>query len=153
MTRGLAHILLLLALGSQAAADSLIAAHTIRSRAVLTAQDVQIVADHLPGALSDPEQAIGMEARVVLYAGRGIRPEDLVAPAIVERNQIVPIVFQNGTLAIVSEGRSLARAAIGERVRVMNLQSRNTVTGLVDAQGRVWVDSAEMKFANMETLR
>ncbi len=143
MTRIFLSLFLTIVLAGQSMAQSLVATHTIRSRSVISAGDVQIVADALPGALSDPEAAIGMEARVVLYAGRAIRPEDLIPPAAIERNQIVMLVFNHGGLAISTEGRSLARAAVGERVRVMNLESRNTVSGVVSSDGRVFVGSLQ----------
>lgn len=142
-----------LALVGSASAEALVASHTIRSRTILSAEDVAMVDDARPGALTDPGQAIGMEARVVLYAGRPVRAEDLAPPALIERNQTVALIYNQGGLAISTDGRSLARAAAGERVRVMNLQSRTTVTGTVDLHGRVIVGSATTQFTNMERLR
>lgn len=119
--------------------DTLVAATTIRAQTVLGPDHIARVDETVPGGLSDPEAVIGQEARVVLYAGRPIRAVDLGPPALVDRNQIVPLVYRSGALAIVTEGRALDRAAVGERVRVLNLSSRNTVVGALDAQGRVLV--------------
>ena len=153
MTRRAILLLACLALAGQAAAESLVASHTIRSRTIISAEDVQLVEEHLPGALTDPSRAIGMEARVVLYAGRAIRAEDLAPQAVIERNQIVTLIFHRGGLAISTDGRSLARAAAGERVRVMNLQSRSTVSGTVSPEGHVIVGPNELNFTNTETQR
>jgi len=133
-------LLLFLALAPGAAwADSVVAARTIRSQAILTPADVTMVSADLTGALSDPDSVIGMEARVVLYAGRPIRPADIGPPAIVERNQIVMVYYRHGALHIMMEGRTLARAGVGDRLRVMNLESRNTVTGTVAEDGSIVV--------------
>ncbi|MEM9971263.1 MAG: flagella basal body P-ring formation protein FlgA, partial [Pseudomonadota bacterium] len=43
------------------------------------------------------------------------------------------------TLTIRTEGRVLDRGAVGDRVRVMNLTSRSTVSGIVAAGGTVVV--------------
>lgn len=157
MNRWLAYVLFFALAGTVAAgsasAESLVATHTIRSKAVLTGEDVALVADALPGALNDPADAIGMEARVVLYAGRAIRAEDLVQPAMVERNQVITLVFDYGGMTITTDGRSLARAAVGEQVAVMNLQSRSTVTGIVDPQGRVLVGPTNTRPSRMESKR
>lgn len=153
MMKRLLPILLLAASCSQAAAEALVASHTIRSRTLITAQDVLVVDETHPGALIDPIEAIGLEARVVLYAGRPIRADDLAEPAVIERNQIIPLIFNQGGLAISTEGRSLARAAVGDRIRVMNLASRSTVSGTVDPQGRVIVGSTEMQFTSTENQR
>jgi len=122
-----------------AVADTLLAARTMRARTVLTAQDVTVHEADVPGALRDPAQVIGQEARVALYAGRPIRPGDVGPPAVVERNQIVALHYRGAGISIVTEGRSMSRAGAGELVRVMNLSSRSTVSGRVLADGRVLV--------------
>ncbi len=47
--------------------------------------------------------------------------------------------YVNGPLRIVTDGRALDRAAAGEMVRVMNLASKQTVTGVVAADGSIEV--------------
>lgn len=120
-------------------AESLVAARTLRSQSILTANDVAWSEKTVPGALQDPNQAIGMETRVVLYAGHPIRPGDLVPPALVERNALVALVFAQPGLQIRAEGRAMGRAGVGEMVRVMNLASRTTVSGVVRPDGTVQV--------------
>lgn len=122
-----------------AQAETLVAAQTIRAKAVLDASDLTLIAKTVPGALSDPNMAVGKEARVTLYAGRPIRPSDIGAPAIVERNQIVPLIYESAIVRITTEARAMARAGIGDRVRAMNLSSRTSVTGTVAADGSIIV--------------
>lgn len=135
-------IAILILVPSFAWADSLIATRTIRALSILAPQDVTLVAADIPGALADPAAAVGLEARVVLYAGRPIRPGDLGPPAIIERNQIVPLAYATGLIAIVTEGRALARGGVGDVIRVMNLASRATVTGRIAEDGTVNVGPA-----------
>jgi flagella basal body P-ring formation protein FlgA len=97
--------------------------------------DVELVPDIVPGALTDPRDAIGMEARVNLYPGRPIRADDLQPPAVIDRNDIVTLRFNAGGLMISTDGRALDRAAEGERLRVINLISRVTVTATATAPG------------------
>lgn len=123
----------------QAAADTLIATRTIPAQTVITAEDFTLVAAQIPDALTDASLAIGQEARVAIYAGRPIRAIDLGAMAVVERNQIIPLVFQAGGLAILTEGRALARGAAGDVIAVMNLSSRTKVFGTVGPDGSVHV--------------
>jgi flagella basal body P-ring formation protein FlgA len=136
--RRLVTFLLLLA-ASPAAAETLVAARTIRAHSVLEAEDIGLIEQTVPGTLSQPEDAIGLEARTILYEGRPIRPEDLGPAATVERNALVVLVFQRGGLTITADGRALGRGAPGEMIRVMNLASRTTLTGLVDPTGRILV--------------
>ncbi|MEM6481201.1 MAG: flagellar basal body P-ring formation chaperone FlgA [Pseudomonadota bacterium] len=119
--------------------DTIVAAHTIRAQSILTARDLAFKDTEIAGGVTDPSQIIGKESRVALYAGRPIKLKDLGPPALVTRNQVVQIVFQSKSLNIATEGRSLGRAGKGEYVKVMNLTSRNTVFGVVSADGRVFV--------------
>jgi flagella basal body P-ring formation protein FlgA len=93
----------------------------------------------VPGAVADPAEIVGLEARVALYPGRPIRPGDVGLPAVVERNQVVPLIFQRGTLLITAEGRALDRAGPGDVIRVMNVASRTTVSARVGADGAAYV--------------
>jgi flagellar basal body P-ring formation protein FlgA len=47
--------------------------------------------------------------------------------------------YAAGPLAITTEGRALARGGAGDVIRVLNLSSRNTVTGRVQPDGAVSV--------------
>lgn len=132
-------IALLALLAGPAAADTVIAARTLRAQSVIAADDLSSIAASVPGALTDPADAVGREARVVLYAGRPIQPEDIGPPTLVDRNQLVSLVFRSGGLNILAEGRALARGGAGESIRVMNTTSHSTVTGIVAPDGTVVV--------------
>ena len=71
--------------------------------------------------------------------GRPVRAVDVGPPAIVDRNDLVVLVFNRQPLSISTEGRALGRGAVGERIRVMNLSSRTTVTGLIRPDGQIEV--------------
>lgn len=120
-------------------ADIVMATRTIRAQSVIMPGDLTMADAEMPGAAEEVGQVVGQEARVAIYAGRPVRLADIGPPAVIERNQLVPLVFQKNGLQITAEGRSLSRAAPGERVRVMNLSSRTTVSGWVAPDGTVFV--------------
>lgn len=120
-------------------ADILIATRTIRAQSIILPGDLTIVDGDMLGAAHDPDQVIGQEARVAIYEGRPIRLAEIGPPAVIERNQIVALMFRKNGLQITAEGRSLGRAAPGDRVRVMNMSSRTTVSGWVGENGVVFV--------------
>ena len=131
--------------GPAVEAGTIVAARTIRSQSILTARDINQIEQDIQGTYISPEEVIGMEARVVLYAGRPIRIEDIGPPAIIERNQIVVLLYSAGVLTIATEARALARAGIGDRIRVMNLSSRSTVSGFVREDGSVSVSPPQIQ--------
>jgi flagella basal body P-ring formation protein FlgA len=141
MTRATALFTLVVAVLAAGAvlAQSVQPVRAIRSQTVLVPEDLVLVDATVPGAATAIEQAVGREARIALYPGRPILLAHLVAPALVERNGLVRLSYVRGPLRILTEGRALDRAAAGEPVRVMNLVSRQTVTGTVIADGSVEV--------------
>lgn len=120
-------------------ADIVIATRTIRAQSMIMPGDLTLSDGDMVGVAETAGQVVGQEARVAIYAGRPIRLSDIGPPAVIERNQVVPLIFQKNGLQITAEGRSLSRAAPGERVRVMNLSSRATVSGWVAPDGTVFV--------------
>lgn len=134
-------LLFLMATASNA---DIVAKRTIRAQAILTEDDLAIRAGASSNAETELLEFVGMETREVLYAGRPISRSQLGEPAIVQRNEIVQMIYLTGSVQIVTEGRALGRAALGETIRVMNLGSRTTVSAQVEGPARVRVGSMEI---------
>lgn len=132
-------LLLALVMPWPAFADALVATRLIRPAEVLRAVDVAVQRGSQPGVASDPAQVVGLEARVAIYPGRPVRLADLGPAAVVERNETVVMIYRQGGLTILSEGRALGRAALGDSVTVMNSTSRQSVQGRVTSFGQVEV--------------
>ena len=133
-------LVVLLLLAAPVQAEVVLAARTLRAGTQITAADIVVSPDAAPlGAASQPDQAIGQEARVTLYAGRPIPLSGLAPPALVERNQLVTLIFRRGGLDIRADGRALGRGAAGDEIRIMNLGSRSTIFGTVAGPALVTV--------------
>ncbi|MEO9777871.1 MAG: flagellar basal body P-ring formation chaperone FlgA [Sedimentitalea sp.] len=130
---------LLMLAAPELGAEILVPVRTIRAKEIIGPADFVIKEVAVAGALTDPRDLIGQEARVALYPGRPVRAGDIGPPAIVGRNDIVSLVFIQGPLRIMTEGRSLGRGAAGESIRAMNLSSRTTVTGRIQSDGSIEV--------------
>ena len=132
-------LLVFLLLAQMAAADVVTPRRTLRPGTLITAQDLIIRDGAQAGAFDRITDVAGQEARVALYAGRPIPFDAIGPPAIVNRNQIVPLRFRATGLSITTEGRAMERGGVGDRIRIMNLQSRATLFGLVRADGSIEV--------------
>lgn len=126
-------------LATAAMAQSVVPVRTLRANTIIDADDLGVKTASVPGSFENPENVIGQEARIALYAGRPIRFNEIGPPAIVNRNQIVDLVFMLNGLKISTEGRALGRGGVGDRIRVMNLTSRAALFGTVSADGSVRV--------------
>jgi len=115
-------------------ASSLVAAEVIR------AGDSVTVANAALAEGSDPEaydMFAGREVKRTVYAGQPITIENTRPARLVTRNQIVTIKYISGPLEISTTGRAMGEAAANETVSVLNLQSRQMVQGIVQADG--WI--------------
>lgn len=148
MTRSIATLVFGMSLlwASIGLADSVFATRTLRANSVLTAGDLEIRTSARNGTESsaaDLSLLIGFELRDTVFKGQRITRNDVAPRALVERNQPVLLVFSSRGLAIETDGRALDRGRAGDAIRVMNLGSRTTVTGIVDAYGAVQVGKVE----------
>ncbi len=124
--------------GRSNAQGVVIAAQTLRPGIVLDERHVALarVAPG-PGDLTRTADVLGYETQVAVYRGQPIRAGDLGPPTLIRRNELIRLSFKAGAILLMTEGRALDDGAKGERVRVMNLDSRRTVYGVVAGPGLV----------------
>jgi flagella basal body P-ring formation protein FlgA len=133
--------LVLLALVPGAAvADTVVATQTIRPQQIITADAVRLDPAEVQGAHATLDAVVGQEARTAIYPGRAVMHGAVGQPALVDRNQAVELVYVQGGLRIRAEGRALGRGAAGERIRVMNVDSRTTLFGTIAPDGSILVN-------------
>ncbi|MEQ9505270.1 MAG: flagellar basal body P-ring formation chaperone FlgA [Hyphomonas sp.] len=115
-------------------ASSLVAAEVIRAGDPVTVTNAELA----EGAGADAYDLLaGREVRRTVYVGQPITLENTQPARLVTRNQIVTIKYVSGPLEISTTGRAMGDAAKNETVSVLNLQSRQMVQGIVQADG--WV--------------
>ncbi len=129
--------LIALGLGMLAAvtdASSLVAADVIRAGDSVTVANAELKEGDGPEVY---DLFAGREVRRTVYAGQTITLENTQPARLVTRNQIVTIKYIKGPLEISTTGRAMGDGALNESVSVLNLQSRQMVQGVVQADG--WV--------------
>ncbi len=124
---------------SMVSAETIVATRTIPAHTVLTFNDLTLSNVINEMGTDNPLDLVGKESRSALFAGRPIRLSDVSSPAIIERNDLVPLVFKMGALSIRTEGRALERGGVGDVILVMNLSSRSTVTAKLGSDGAAYV--------------
>lgn len=127
--------LLLLGMAAPLAAQSVVAARTLRAGTILAKEDLRASGD----AAERLSALVGLETRRAIYAGRPVALADLGPPTLVHRNDVVVMVYATGALGIRTEGRALDSGGAGEVIRVVNLASRQPVQAVVTGVNRVEV--------------
>ncbi|MBP0483342.1 flagellar basal body P-ring formation chaperone FlgA [Sagittula salina] len=131
--------LLLIGCAVPALADTVVATRPLRPQQIITAEAVQLDGAVVPGAYTALDQVIGQEAQYAVYPGRPLMIGAVGEPALIDRNQLVELVYTHGGLRIITEGRALGRGAAGDRIRVMNTSSRTAVFGTISENGTILV--------------
>lgn len=122
---------------SPAWGEVVVAATTIPAGTTIEAGHLAFAAGQpAPGLLSRMEPAIGLENRVAIYAGRPVRAADLGPPTVVRRNAVIALEFRRGAMVIQTDGRALDEGGLGDRIRVMNLDSRRTIVATISGPNR-----------------
>lgn len=127
--RLVAFIALSLALSlANVSAGEILAKRTLRVGVIVGPGDLIARDSHDEALLS---QMFGLEMRRAVYAGHSVTHGHLGPPTLVQRNEVVAMVYRAGGLGIRTEGRALSRGGKGEVVEIMNLTSRQTVRAIV----------------------
>lgn len=99
--------------------------------------------------VQDVDELIGMAARRTIGPDQPIRFSDLTLPVIVEKGDSVTMVVEHGSMTITARGRALDDGALHDVIRVMNVDSSQTIDATVAGTGRVSVAIAPaLAYAN-----
>lgn len=98
----------------------------------------------------DLDALVGQEAKRRLRADAPVRHNDVWAPRLVRKGELVTITVQTRYMLLQTSGQAAEDGARGEVIRVVNLKSRKTVQGVVSGDGAVDIpfNSASQLAAN-----
>ena len=120
---------------TKAAAEDIIAARNMRAGEAIAASD--LVTPQTPYGLRRAASMIGKETERNLYRGKPILEKDIRRPRLIHRNAIITMTYKKGPMLIEVEAQALDEGGKGERIRVLNLQSKRTVTAEIIAANHV----------------
>lgn len=97
----------------------------------IESQDVTVVLKDLTklpsGYFSDPAEVIGKRVKRTVYGSTVLREDLVELPPLVNRGDVVTIIAEAGALRITARGEAKAKGRKGERISVVNLDSRKRV--------------------------
>jgi flagellar basal body P-ring formation protein FlgA len=108
---------------------------------VIAADDLEWQAVHLArlsgNSLTDAEQLVGRMAKRPLKAGQVLRQSDVAVSPVIHKNDLIRLVVKTGQMTLSVQGKALQDAALGQTVRVVNVNSNRQLTGTVIDAGTV----------------
>ena len=115
--------------------------HRIMPDTILARQDFRVVS--LPYgrigayAVTSLDRLVGMQVRRMLSAGRPVMTQSVTPPLVIDRGDRVSIRYNKGVMSLSAPGKAITSAEADQEVRVVNLVSNKTVTGIARAAGIV----------------
>ena len=110
----------------------------------ITEDDIEVqtldLADMPSNVLSDPEAAIGKRTRRAIGALTPLRADSIELPPLVKRGDLVVIIAESETLKITTLGQVKKKGRLGERIPVVNLDSKKILHAEVVDANTVRVD-------------
>lgn len=91
----------------------------------------------------DSADLIGMAARRTLQPGKALRMTDVRRPVIVARGATVFVAYRTAQMSLTVGGRALGDGAIGDTIRVLNIQSNVVIEARVESSNMVTVASRQ----------
>lgn len=118
-----------------------------------TIKHADVVMARLPRAgvgrdiITDANQAIGLAARNGLQPGQILRTAELMKPDIVQRNEMITLIYEVPGITLTVRGKAVDGGAEGDTIGVLNEQSKRVVQGVIIAPGRVVIAGNAPKLA------
>lgn len=107
----------------------------------ISAGDLEWQAVHLTrlsaNSLTDAEQLIGRTAKRPLKAGQLLRQSDVAVSPVIRKNDLIHLVVKTGQMTLTVQGKALQDAALGQTIRVINVNSNRQLSGTVVDAGTV----------------
>ena len=122
---------------------ALVAARSIAAGEVIEAGDVRpasVAPSKLSrGAFYEASQVVGRRAKRMMREGMVFRPDRIEDVPLIRRGGTVRIRLERGSLRIEAIGRAREDGVLGSPIRILNLESRREVVGIVREDGVVHV--------------
>jgi len=93
--------------------------------------EVTDLVDLPTGVITDIDEIIDKRARRNIQAGEFLRPDLIEMPPLVKRGDMVVIVAEIEGLKVTAIGEAKSAGHLGERVKVVNLDSNKRLSALV----------------------
>jgi flagellar basal body P-ring formation protein FlgA len=91
-------------------------------------------------SLTDADQLVGRMAKRPLKAGQLLRQSDVAVSPAIHKNDLIRMVVRSGQMTLTVQGKALQDAALGQTIRVVNVNSNRQLSGTVIDAGTVAID-------------
>ncbi len=87
----------------------------------------------------EEKNLVNMTPRRIVAGGRAVQMNELENPRMVDRGDAITLIFATGPMILTIKGKSLQAGALGDTVRVSNLETSKMLQGTVTAHREVTI--------------
>lgn len=87
----------------------------------------------------EEKDLVNLTPRRLIPSGRAVQRNELEHPRMVDRGDAITLVFANGPMTLTIKGKSLQVGAMGDMIRVSNLESNKMLQGTVTGHREVTI--------------
>ena len=95
---------------------------------------------------------IGKIAKRPLRSGSAAASRDVSAPRVIDKDDMVTVVYTSGGVTLTLQAKAMGPAAAGEPVTVTNLQSKKVFQAIAESPGRAIVGPQADRLRASQTL-
>jgi len=132
--------------------DTPVLVRQVSSREIISEGDIEwlrVRSDRISKeTILDPADLIGMSPKRGIRPGSPIRLSEVAAPTVVKKKSLVTIIFQHPFMTLTAKGRALQNGAVGDVIRITNIQSKMIVDAEIIGSGKAVVKSNELLAMN-----
>ncbi len=89
--------------------------------------------------MTEARDLVGMQVKRLLTQGRPVMTQSITKPVIIDRGDRISIRYDDGLLSLSAPGKALDDAHMGQEIRIVNLVSNTSLTGVAVEKGIVEV--------------
>ncbi|MBY6167463.1 flagella basal body P-ring formation protein FlgA [Pseudooceanicola nitratireducens] len=89
--------------------------------------------------VTEARDLVGMQVKRLLTQGRPVMTQSITKPVIIDRGDRISIRYDDGLLSLSAPGKALDDAHMGQEIRIVNLVSNTSLTGVAVEKGIVEV--------------
>lgn len=125
---------------SAAMTEVLTYSRSLSSGDIIQAEDLtysQVLVQAVPSdAPRSADDVIGLSVKRPLRTGQAVSTRDLLAPLVIRRDDLVQVIYRDGSIVLSLEAKAMGNAAVGELFTLQNTSSKKSIEAVATGPGK-----------------
>ena len=142
---------------SAAMTEVLTYSRSLSSGDIIQAEDLtysQVLVQAVPSdAPRSADDVIGLSVKRPLRTGQAVSTRDLLAPLVIRRDDLVQVIYRDGSIVLSLEAKAMGNAAVGELFTLQNTSSKKSIEAVATGPGKALIGPEAAQVRRESTSR